>query len=119
MALSARQSCIVTTQAVLCEIGNYFSRVDERHLAIALIDSYEHDPSVTIVPVSDALYQRGFALYRARLDQDWSLTDCISFVVMDDEAILDGLTHDKHFEQNGGRALLRDTYYDVANRPTY
>jgi len=40
-------------------------------------------------------------LYRRRQDKDWSLTDCISFVVMADEGLTESLTADRHFEQAG------------------
>jgi predicted nucleic acid-binding protein len=46
-------------------------------------------------------------LYRSRHDKEWSLTDCVSFVVMQDEGISDALTGDKHFEQAGFNALLK------------
>ena len=42
-----------------------------------------------------------------RHDKDWSLTDCISFVVMEDQRITDALTGDRHFEQAGFKALLK------------
>ena len=37
----------------------------------------------------------------------WSLTDCISFMVMDDEGLKEALTADRHFEQAGFTALLK------------
>ena len=46
-------------------------------------------------------------LFHARLDKEWSLTDCISFVVMQREGITDALTGDHHFEQAGFTALLK------------
>ena len=64
-------------------------------------------PRVRLVPVSDELFQRGYEFYAAREDKDWSLTDCISFVVMRDEELQAALTHDQHFEQAGYKALLR------------
>ena len=44
--------------------------------------------------------------YRSRRDKEWSLTDCISFVVMEDEGLREALTGDRHFEQAGFVALL-------------
>ena len=55
---------------------------------------------------SDTLFARGFNLYRQRSDKAWSLTDCISFVVMADEGLNEALTGDRHFEQAGFTALL-------------
>jgi hypothetical protein len=45
-------------------------------------------------------------LCTSRRDKDWSLTDCISFVVMNAEGIGEALTADHHFEQAGFEALL-------------
>jgi predicted nucleic acid-binding protein len=45
-------------------------------------------------------------LYRSRYDKPWSLTDCISFVVMADEGLTEALTGDRHFEQAGFKAML-------------
>jgi len=39
-------------------------------------------------------------------DKDWPLTDCVSFVVMEDGAFKTRLTGDKHFEQAGFRAVV-------------
>ncbi|MFV9677847.1 MAG: hypothetical protein ACNYVW_09390 [Methanosarcinales archaeon] len=41
-------------------------------------------------------------------DQEWGLTDCISFIVMGNPGLTDALTADEHFEQAGFRALLRE-----------
>ena len=48
------------------------------------------------------------AMHKERSDKSWSLTDCISFVVMGEHGITDALTGDRHFEQAGFRALLRE-----------
>ena len=46
-------------------------------------------------------------MYGSRLDQTWSLTDCASFLVMEQRGITDALAHDRDFEQAGFVALLR------------
>jgi predicted nucleic acid-binding protein len=46
-------------------------------------------------------------LYHLRPDKQWSLTDCISFLVMSEEGITEALTADHHFEQAGFVALLK------------
>jgi len=60
-----------------------------------------------VVGLDPHLYQRGINLYAQRPDKEWSLTDCISFVVMSDRGITEALTGDHHFEQAGFRALLK------------
>lgn len=50
---------------------------------------------------------RGAAeLYRARPDKNWSLTDCLSFIVMEQRGLTEALTTDRDFEQAGLRALM-------------
>jgi predicted nucleic acid-binding protein len=50
--------------------------------------------------------QRGFDLFSKRPDKEWSLTDCISFVVMQEHGVTDALTTDRHFAQAGFTMLL-------------
>ncbi len=99
---------LVTTRAVLLEIGNALSRQRHRAAAIKLLDALEADPAVEIVPLSERLYARAFKLYRERPDKDWGLTDCISFVVMSERGLTEALTADEHFRQAGFQVLLRE-----------
>jgi uncharacterized protein len=100
------QTRMVTTQAVLFEVGNFLSKKKFRTLAAALIDSLRSGGDVEILGVPDELFEEAFALYRDRPDKSWSLTDCLSFVVMRRYAITDALTADHHFRQAGFRPLL-------------
>ena len=52
----------------------------------------------------------GLDLYRARPDKRYSLTDCISMQTMRKEGITEVLTNDRHFEQEGFRALFRELW---------
>ena len=99
---------LVTTRAVLLEIGNALAKSRYRVAAIQLLESLEGDPSVEIIPMSEELYDRALQLYRDRLDKEWGITDCVSFVVMLDRGLTSALTTDEHFQQAGFRAMLRD-----------
>lgn len=99
---------MVTTRAVLLEIGNALAKHRYRVAAIQLLESLEGDPNVEIVPLSQDLYERAFQLYRDRVDKEWGITDCVSFVVMQDRGLTTALTTDTHYEQAGFRALLRE-----------
>jgi len=99
---------LVKTRAVLLEIGNALAESRYRVAAIQLLDSLEGDPNVEIVPMSEDLYERAIQLYRTRLDKEWGLTDCVSFVVMQDRGLTTALTTDEHYQQAGFRALLRE-----------
>ena len=100
---------LITTRAVVMEIGNALSKMRYRQAAINLLNSIEKDSRVEIIPTSEELYQRAFRLYKNRPDKEWGLTDCISFVTMQERNLTEALTSDAHFEQAGFRALLRET----------
>lgn len=105
--LETSPSRIVTTTAVLMEIGNALSKQRYRPAAVDLLLSLENDPRVEIVPVSGDLYEEAFKLFSERTDKEWGLVDCVSFVVMRDRKISDALTSDDHFRQAGFNALMR------------
>ncbi len=98
---------IVTTRAVLLEIGNALSRQRYRDAASQLLEALEHDPQVERVPLTDEIYQEALELFRSRPDKEWGMIDCVSFVVMNQRGLTEALTTDEHFEQAGFRALLR------------
>jgi len=98
---------LVTTSAVIIEVANSLSQPPLRPLAVAIYQRVLLSPRITLVDVDGALFARGWELFESRPDKAWSLTDCMSFVVMQDRAITEALTADQHFEQAGFRAVLR------------
>jgi uncharacterized protein len=99
---------LVTTQAILLEIGNALSKQRYRAAAIQLLESLETDSSIEVVLLINSLYRSAFNLFKQRKDKEWGLVDCISFIVMQNRGITDALTADIHFQQAGFRALLRE-----------
>ena len=97
---------IVLTEFILLELGDAFCNPADRADFLAMDAHTRTNPAHRIIPASPELLQRGRDLFAARPDKAWSLTDCISFVVMEDLAIADALTTDHHFSQAGFRALL-------------
>jgi len=97
----------VTTAWILLELANSLCRAVNRPLFVSLLWDLERDNRVLIVPPTQELFARGLELYIGRPDKNWSLTDCISFQVMEERALQDALTFDRHFEQAGFRMLLK------------
>jgi len=104
--LKASAAPLITTRAVLIEIGNALSKPRYRQAAVRLLNALELDPQVEIIPLTEELYGRAFQLYRERPDKKWSLTDCLSFVVMEERQMTQALTADDDFRQAGFTALL-------------
>lgn len=100
------KSPIVTTAWVLTELANAMAVPRNREIFISFVDALQQNRDVTVVPPSRALFAKGMSLYRGRQDKSWSLTDCISFIVMQQHGITEALTADPHFEQAGFHVLL-------------
>ncbi|MCE7990117.1 MAG: PIN domain-containing protein [Caldilinea sp. CFX5] len=106
--LRTHKTKLVTTRAVLLEIGNALSGQRFREAAVKLLDALEADPTVGIISLTDGLYSQALNLYRTRPDKEWGLVDCLSFVVMHERKLISALTIDMHFQQAGFRVLLRE-----------
>jgi len=93
----------ITTDAVLIEIGNSLCKLSLRPLAITLIEEIrlaERLGLAEVVHIDRELLEQGLALFQGRPDKEWSLTDCISFTVMQKRGILQALTTDHHLWRN-------------------
>ena len=98
---------LITTAWVLTELADGMADPLDRQTFIRLHAALTTDPDVTVVPPDAALFAEGLALYSDRPDKEWSLTDCISFVVMQRHGLTEALTGDHHFDQAGFKALLK------------
>lgn len=100
----------LTTDAVIIEVCNALRKPALRPLAVTLTDNIhkaERRGHLEIVHVNPELIREGLILFGKRKDKDWSLTDCISFVLMQQRGITRALTTDRHFEQAGFERLLK------------
>ncbi len=98
---------LATTAWVLTEVADGLASTPRRQIFHSLLEDLEGNKANLIVPANPETFERGVELYHARPDKQWSLTDCISFVVMAEEQMTEALTGDHHFEQAGFRALLK------------
>lgn len=98
----------VTTDAVLLEVGNTFSRAAYKPAALRLIQTARGSPRWHCVASDRDVVDRGLVLFRQMTDKDWSLTDCISVVVGRELELQQVFTTDHHFTQAGFEILLRE-----------
>ena len=99
---------LVTTGFVLTEFADGCAAPQHiRPVVAQTVNELRHNPYVTFFPCTEQLFQEGLELFERRPDKEWSLTDCISFVVMQREGLTEALTGDHHFEQAGFVALLK------------
>ncbi len=98
----------LTTEMVLDELLAALSLLPQRAFAIRGVDAIRTNPNVEVVPQTSIQFREAFDLYKRMADKEWSLTDCASFEIMKARGIREALAHDRHFEQAGFIALLRD-----------
>lgn len=97
---------MVTTGWIVTELANALAKGANRQSFASLLEDLRGDERVQIIPADSRQFESGLSLYLRRMDKDWSLTDCISFVVMEQMGLTNALTGDRHFEQAGFSVLL-------------
>jgi predicted nucleic acid-binding protein len=95
---------LLTTDAVLLEIGNALARSFKAQ-AVEVIEEFLASEDVEVVRLDAETFTSAFDLYRSHSDKSWGLVDCHSFVVMRQAKIKDSLDFDDHFRQAGFRSL--------------
>jgi len=98
---------VVTTAWVVQEVADGLAQPPSRGSVLKFLTYLQNDPLTTMIEAQPSLWREGLELYCSRQDKSWSLTDCISFVVMQQRGIKEALTGDRHFEQAGFIALLK------------
>ena len=98
---------MLTTEWVLLELADGLARTRQRQIFGQTRQQLLTAKDCRVLPLDMGLYEEGIQRYSARTDKDWSLTDCLSFVVMEREGIHEALTGDRHFEQAGFVALMK------------
>ena len=101
---------IVTTEMVLVEVFAHVSKQGPRARSdvVELLRDLKNNPNVEIVSQTHEQFKAAADMYAKRLDKNWSLTDCASFLLMKERGIAEALAHDRHFQQAEFIPLMRD-----------
>ena len=112
IAQSIGEDPIVTTQLVLNEALNHMSGRGQtlREYAVQMVRDLAANPDVQIVSQTDSQFWDALGRYDSRSDQTWGITDCASFLVMEEQGLTQALAYDRDFEQAGFTALLRNMW---------
>jgi uncharacterized protein len=97
-------SSLLTTSAILLEIGNALSR-NYKAESIQVLHHLLNDESTTIVQLTPESLIQSFDRYQQYPDKQWGLVDCFSFVTMEKYQVRQALTFDRHFTQAGFEVL--------------
>jgi hypothetical protein len=99
---------LVITDGIIDEIFAHFSKQGDilRGKVIELYQNILDEPNIQLIAYNQELRQAGIELYQKRSDKGYSLTDCISMIIMKKLNISEVLTNDKHFSQEGFTILF-------------
>jgi predicted nucleic acid-binding protein len=102
------EALIITTDEVLTEfLAALRSGEHMRQQAAKMVRSILENPNVKVIPQTRDSFLKGLSFYESRNDKQYSLIDCISMNVMKNESLVEVLTNDRHFEQEGYAVLIK------------
>lgn len=109
-SVSLGRTRIITSEVVLAEVLNAFASKGDllRMATCVLVDKIRSNPNAEIVPMTSTSFRQALERYRSRPDKTWGLTDCASFLIMEQKGVTDALSADRDFQQAGFKALLLD-----------
>lgn len=96
---------LISTSYVFDEVVTFFNSRNRHAKAIEIGERLLSSPSIQFVHVDEALFFDAWKLFKQRKDKSYSLTDCISFLVMKKLTSEEAFSFDRHFHQEGFRIL--------------
>lgn len=92
---------LLTTSYVFDEVVTFLNSRGHHAKAVTVGAMLLHSPSVRLLHVDEALFHEGWRYFQQYQDKDYSLPDCISFVVMQQMRLSVVYAFDQHFSQAG------------------
>ena len=93
------------TRRLSNEIATFFNSRNRHAKAVEIINRLKSSSSVQIVHVGEKLFDASWEYFKNHPDKMYSLTDCASFVTMEQMKIEAALAFDRHFTQAGFKKL--------------
>lgn len=100
LSLEFEESFLITTVAVLLEIGNAMAK-DFKAEATGVLRLLRGSRRVEVVEIDQRLLDKALNFYAKYNDKTWGLVDCVSFIVMRERGTTDVLTFDADFTEAG------------------
>jgi uncharacterized protein len=97
---------LVTTSYVFDEVVTFFNSRNRHDKAVEVGDRLLSSTAINLIQVDEILFLEGWHYFQKHQDKSYSLTDCISFLVMQRLKIQTALTLDHHFSQAGFETVL-------------
>lgn len=105
-ALVHSQTRFISSDFVVAEFCNVFSRVKLRATAVQMVNGMYQSRAWTVVAINESLMAKSLELFTQMQDKEWGLVDCSSIIIARDKQLTRVFTADKHFEKAGFAILL-------------
>jgi uncharacterized protein len=92
---------LVTTSYVFDKVVTFLNSRGHHAKAVQIGNDLLRSASLQLIHVDEGLFYEGWTYLQQHQDKDYSLTDCISFVVMQRLSINTAFAFDRHFVQAG------------------
>ena len=103
---SKRRGRFITTDYVLDETATLLKARGQEHLVGELFAAVGESKVCRIEWTDPQRFNATTRFFLRRLDQEWSFTDCLSFLVMKELRVRPAFTKDAHFGEGGFEVLL-------------
>jgi len=100
-SLHSQFPALVTTSYVFDEVVTFLKSRGYHDKAVEVGNRLIDSASVSLVQVDESLFQMAWEYLQGHRDKAYSLTDCVSFVLMNRLGITKALAFDHHFTQAG------------------
>ncbi len=99
--LLSNMPVLITTSYVFDEVVTFFNNRHNHAKAVELGHTLLHSSFIELIQVDETLFKEAWLYFQKHQDKRYSLTDCVSFIVMSKRNLETALTFDKHFRQAG------------------
>ena len=96
--LSENKAVLITSNLVVHETIMLLYRKLSKNAAIRFIDMIYNDENVEILQSNEVLEEKAYKTFKKYSDHNFSVVDCVPFVLMKEHAIKKAFTFDRHFK---------------------
>ncbi|NET45127.1 MAG: PIN domain-containing protein [Okeania sp. SIO2B3] len=103
--LAKSQPLLVTTTYIFDKVVTFFNSINLHYKAVEVGNQLLESPDIELINIDKSLFNQGWQYFQKHQDKSYSLTDCLSFIIMKQRKIVTALTLDNHFLQAGFEVL--------------
>ncbi len=103
--LVSLQPFLLTSTYIFDEVVTFFNSRRLHQKAIEIGNRLLKSPDIELIDIDQQLFNQGWQYFQKHQDKTYSLTDCLSFIIMQNRNLSTALTLDHHFLQAGFQRL--------------